>query len=939
MAKRKWLGLLAFSLILVVMFAACKPKGNNNGGGTTGGGEGENNGNNTEEGNTPDYGINDYLADRQVNNVAESYLTDLDFARNEVESYTGQAAIDEAANNGDPFTYNALSGYEFTYQKYKTSMGISDIVSWGANDQIIYAGNLFKIGDTSGKETLTQITGLPRASGKISIGLEGAPGTGVKSYSMGNDISLSSYRDGVSYLVGQNIVQGATIPPRYVAKFVEIKNEQEFDLAVGASVSGGIGGFSASVKATFDFNQKTHDTYALFMLTQIFYTIDFDYPTNLGAMGFFEAGTTADRIKSVIKTGDIPAYVSSVAYGRTIVMTLKSNSSYQEIKTAVNASVSYGPVDSKVELNKSLKETLQNTELNYFVYGGKSTGQISQDSIQYELDNFEASDCAGLPIAYKLAYLDDGSLAKIGITSEYYVKNVTPITVKTLRFATQRETLSTAQWGTKIKLNADINPTTATAFDIKYSLIGNNTDIINELWTVAYDANFRYIAEIKREGNDWYLIINPYASGLGEIITIFAEVDTDNDAYKCEYELKITIKTEEHQVTFVNSAWEYVRGADECGKVADDAISSVEAMLTIPEGLEFAGWFTEPEFIHQFTNTSYVVTENIRLYVKFSSNNATIEYKNYHEENQGVGHGTDGKSEIMHYQTGATIGLLPEPPEMMGKTFVAYYWDEDFVTPVSIHDVVIEKVNVVYIKWTPIKTKVTFNSNTPSGYTLSGSMDSVYFTYGETITLPALKYSVAEHLFMGWSTDGSTYSDKQNIGVWEKVATDITLYAVWAKSHLHWQETDKKKITSIGQHGLECTVIDTINVSQFAVFVQKGGYKFIFYIYVVVSEIQNGTQAVYLYSKNTTITKEVSLGYTWDYTMATLGGLGFDYFQHGPGKLDTNIYQHDLYIEIDGAKMPQTNLYIRYDAWDDGAAQSNNWYRHAIYVEIYAVKK
>ena len=116
--------------------------------------------------------------------------------------------------------------------------------------------------------------------------------------------------------------------------------------------------------------------------------------------------------------------------------------------------------------------------------------------------------------------------------------------------------------------------------------------------------------------------------------------------------------------------------------------------------------------------------------------------------------------------------LPPSNPTRAGYTFAGWYYEADFVTPVSWDRQMPSMDFTLYAKWTANNYKITFNAGEG---TATGS--SVDVTYDQAVgALPTA--TRANYIFLGWYTAASGGTQYTADTVY-KTAGNLTLYAHW----------------------------------------------------------------------------------------------------------------------------------------------------------------
>lgn len=178
-----------------------------------------------------------------------------------------------------------------------------------------------------------------------------------------------------------------------------------------------------SVSAQFKYVSNLEKVVVSVAVKQVFYTVDFNAPAT--PEGFFDSGVTAEQAHNVFSSAKIPAYISSVNYGRIIMFRMESNGDV--IPSEAESALRYaaGLLSVSGEIQTKYNTILSNSVLTAVTVG--SNGQA-------ETANVKASDLMpiikgknavysksnpGIPISYSVKFLKDNSIAKIGATADY----------------------------------------------------------------------------------------------------------------------------------------------------------------------------------------------------------------------------------------------------------------------------------------------------------------------------------------------------------------------------------------------------------------------------------------------------------------------------------------------------------------------------------------
>jgi hypothetical protein len=195
----------------------------------------------------------------------------------------------------------------------------------------------------------------------------------------------------------------------------------------------GYSGPAVTLDADFGFSNKKATSRYTVRLMQEYYT--------MAVVPFYGLGgawdTTAVRIADVsrfVSPSSPVAYISSVTYGRAYWLTYESTASETELEAAVNAAYSGGVVSGDLNAEAMFKEVMTKTKVRLTQIGGDaSAGLETLDGTNFNsIRKFMAAGARfspsspGAVISYKVRYLSDGQLMKLGTTMDYTVTERVP---------------------------------------------------------------------------------------------------------------------------------------------------------------------------------------------------------------------------------------------------------------------------------------------------------------------------------------------------------------------------------------------------------------------------------------------------------------------------------------------------------------------------------
>ncbi len=236
---------------------------------------------------------------------------------------------------------------------------------------------------------------------------------GVNSKEVKNP-SQSSVHNASVELKSQRVIQNTGTQMRY--ELYEVYSTEQLKLYLGADAQFGTGSISAA--ASFNFESTSYKYMAVFK--QIFYD---EYVDNISSDAFFK-----DR-----KATENDIYVSSISYGRMVLLSIESTSKRQQIDAMINGSYATASAEAKVNYEK----TMSSSRMKAYVLGGSSgsAGKLISDlteldtyikdnSVYHPLNNPES------PIAYRFTSAGTGALVNVISSTSYPKRECVPYTGK-----------------------------------------------------------------------------------------------------------------------------------------------------------------------------------------------------------------------------------------------------------------------------------------------------------------------------------------------------------------------------------------------------------------------------------------------------------------------------------------------------------------------------
>jgi len=314
--------------------------------------------------------------------------------------------------------------YACTSTKFSMSKTPDKIVMFSPDRELLWPGALIQ--GRSHRDGLGSL--LP-----LTIGERTVIKVSIPSLATGDNFRVVDTPDqaGVSKAIGAMVGNATTnnlvAPSSIQFTMRDYSSEESFALQTG--LSGRYMGFKASASASVSTNANER-TVMVYFLEKMFEVV-VEPPQTPGAI--FSADFTQAKLDEQIAMGrigpnNLPVYVSNIVYGRMMAFTFTSTASATDVKAALNAAYN-GIVDVNFNLNTKYKEILSEGKIAVTSIGGTSTATVAMIASGNWRDYFKenAPLTSAYPISYTFRNLGDGSIAKVGETTEYNIKECTPL--------------------------------------------------------------------------------------------------------------------------------------------------------------------------------------------------------------------------------------------------------------------------------------------------------------------------------------------------------------------------------------------------------------------------------------------------------------------------------------------------------------------------------
>jgi hypothetical protein len=182
-------------------------------------------------------------------------------------------------------------------------------------------------------------------------------------------------------------------------------------------------GFAVQADASVDSSYKS--TTVVAVIRQVYYSAGFE-PSKPGAAGIFKRAVTAEDLARYAGPGNPPLYVSTVHYGRALVITATARASRIELEGAIKAQWGAIAAGGKAELSARQKEVLDSAQVRVYTVGavGKTlpttlTNPVADLDAVYRKGLQMSLENPGGPISFTARHIADGTLAHVGLAASY----------------------------------------------------------------------------------------------------------------------------------------------------------------------------------------------------------------------------------------------------------------------------------------------------------------------------------------------------------------------------------------------------------------------------------------------------------------------------------------------------------------------------------------
>ncbi|MEV7420731.1 thiol-activated cytolysin family protein [Streptomyces sp. NPDC089919] len=396
-------------------------------------------------------------------------------------------------------------------QKKSLSNLTADIAAIGANEDKTFPGALLKANPALLENNPTLIS-APRAPATLSVDLPGM--TGKSSSVVVKQPSTSSVRAGVNTLLERWNADAAPTYPTIPAR-IQYEEAMAYSMSqLKATFGMSFDKVAAPLNIDFSSVAAGDKQVQVVSFKQVYYTVSMNAPDSPASV-FDSSVTPQDLSARGVSRTSPPAYVSSVAYGRSMYVKLETGSRSDKVQAAFSAALKGVGAGGDVEVENILK----NTTFSAVVLGGDASaatkvvsGKVDDLKKIIQEGSTYGRLSPGVPISYTTSFLKDNEPATIVNNSDYVETRATEysggrITLQhngwyVARYDISWDELSHDSRGNEVLTHrtwADNGRGKTAPFGTEIQLHGNarnvkirieeNTGLIWEGWRTVYDKD------------------------------------------------------------------------------------------------------------------------------------------------------------------------------------------------------------------------------------------------------------------------------------------------------------------------------------------------------------------------------------------------------------------------------------------------------------------
>jgi thiol-activated cytolysin len=300
---------------------------------------------------------------------------------------------------------------------FETTLTLDELAGFNPNHGVLWPGSLIQ-GKTLVTGTLAAIS-VPHGPQTVVLGPVVAEGD--EEAIIARQIASPSLA--TVEQARQNILKQHLLPP---AKFSFTMN-QCYSLEHAMLQIGGHANYlGGSVEASLNSENYSVKNNVIVKFTQEYYTYSVEPPKN--PVDFFEQDVALEDLETYTNTTDNSVtYIQSVTYGRMGFMMISSNESYESLNRSIKAAMSYAAGSAELNYTDADKKVMKESEVKLIIFGGRlgdATQLVNVNPLEHLKtwiqEKIDAKSIRfGIPISYRVNYLNNNEIARLSFTTDY----------------------------------------------------------------------------------------------------------------------------------------------------------------------------------------------------------------------------------------------------------------------------------------------------------------------------------------------------------------------------------------------------------------------------------------------------------------------------------------------------------------------------------------
>lgn len=356
-----------------------------------------------------------------------TYVINLNYDPDEILNVQSETGSSER-NISDDSNTSLGTVQECRVDEHNIRSNFEDVAIFDPALGVVYPGALV-IGNQEMLDGAPQPLQISRAPVKLRLDLPGIGEGGNIEVVTPTYLNVqSSIDEGLEFWNNDIAPQGYEIASRAYYESTTTYSSEQMSLDLGVSADWVSG---SSFESQFSYDSSTSKRVAAILYRQVFYDVVMETPGNPSDV--FSSDVDLAKVETAMGSSTPPAYVSSVSYGRIIMVRMETTST--ETGVDLEAALEYASLGKDVEadIEAKYKSILEESTINVVTIGGNAeiasqviTGSTvaSSGGLNYVISegSLYSRDNPGAPIAYTVKYLKDNRVAKMGYNTDYRIE-------------------------------------------------------------------------------------------------------------------------------------------------------------------------------------------------------------------------------------------------------------------------------------------------------------------------------------------------------------------------------------------------------------------------------------------------------------------------------------------------------------------------------------